>query len=153
MSLEFLKQVLWIPNLDENIENSSYKTSNERMILIGFDKTSVFLNYFHSFKIITLLFLVTIGFSIVWLIYKLWKRTMNFILAKFCRFFFLKSLQVILIEMYLFLFINCIYELKSPTSNGGYTFFACLCLLLVISYFFMFPVNLIFNLYCTWTPP
>jgi len=153
MSLSFLKIALWFPKIDEKVANSTYESSNEKMMLIGFDKSPVFLNYFHSFKLVSLILFVTMVFFIIWVIYKVRRKRMNFLLAKVCWFFYLKSLQVILIEIYLFLLINCVYELKSTSSNSFFTSFACLCLLLLISFLLLFPINLMFNFFCVWTPP
>lgn len=151
MSLEFLKEILRLPVLDENVADSEYRTDNDRMSYIGFDKTPVFLNFFHSFKIVTILAIISFVFFIIWFVYKIWKRVMNFVLAKFCWFFFMKIHQIILIEMFLFLSINTLMELYNPTKQAGYTFFAVCCLLLITTYFFFFHIHLLFNLYCFWT--
>lgn len=71
MSLEFLKEILRMPKLDDLVENSKHVNKDERMSLIGFDKVPVLLNYFHSFKILTLIALISVGFSIVWVFYKI----------------------------------------------------------------------------------
>lgn len=71
MSLEFLKEILRLPVLDENVADSEYRTDNDRMSYIGFDKTPVFLNFFHSFKIVTILAIISFVFFIIWFVYKI----------------------------------------------------------------------------------
>jgi len=74
LSFEFLKEILWIPKFDEWVENYKAITSHARMDAIYFDKKPTFLNFIHSFKLITLIMLFTFVLSIVVLIFKIWRR-------------------------------------------------------------------------------
>jgi len=111
------------------------------------------LNYVHSFKFIGIIMLFTVGFSVLFLVYKLLKKQMHWILGRFARFFAFKILQVLLMEMFLFLLINVTYEFQAPVSNGGYTVFSASCLILIFVFYFSMPINLLLNT-CVWkTPP
>jgi len=115
-------------------------------------KNPTLLNFFHAYKLIGIILVLTIICLIVLLFFKIKKFRMPKLLAKFIRFFIFKIFQVILIESFFFLLINSVSELTSTISNKGYTFVAIFVILVLSTYFIMLPFHFLLTTLWLKTP-